>query len=72
MSIHLPALLDRYAQVPTAYRSEQDGEGKTADERLVEALSASAPRSAISPKARARGPRGTGDAGPVHEKPLRR
>ncbi len=41
MSVHLPALLDRYAQVPMAYRNEQDGEGKTADERLVEALSAS-------------------------------
>lgn len=41
MSLHLPALLDRYVQVPTAYRSEQDGEGKTADERLVEALAAS-------------------------------
>ena len=41
MSIHLPALLDRYVQVPVAYRNEQDGEGKTADERLVEALSAS-------------------------------
>ena len=41
MSIHLPALLDRYVQVPVAYRGEQDGEGKTADQRLVEALSAS-------------------------------
>jgi hypothetical protein len=41
MSIHLPALLDRYVQVPVAYRGEEDGEGKTADERLVEALSAS-------------------------------
>ena len=41
MSVHLPALLDRYVHVPVAYRNEQDGEGKTADERLVEALSAS-------------------------------
>src|SRR3954451_21457694 len=41
MSLHLPTLLDRYVQVPAAYRSEQDGEGKTANERLVEALSAS-------------------------------
>jgi hypothetical protein len=41
MSVHLPALLDRYVQVPVAYRNERDGEGKTADERLVEALSAS-------------------------------
>ena len=40
MSIHLPGLIDRYAKVPTAFRSEPDGEGKTPDERLVEALAA--------------------------------
>jgi hypothetical protein len=40
MSIHLPGLIDRYANVPAAYRNEQDGEGKTVDERLVESLSA--------------------------------
>lgn len=40
MSIHLPGLIDRYANVPSAYRSEQDGEGKTVDERLVESLAA--------------------------------
>ena len=40
MSLHLPGLIDRYVQVPTAYRTQQDGEGKTADERLVEALAA--------------------------------
>jgi hypothetical protein len=40
MSIHLPGLIDRYAHVPAAFRNEQDGEGKTADERLVEALAA--------------------------------
>lgn len=40
MSIHLPGLLDRYAQVPAAFRGEQDGEGKTVDERLVEGLAA--------------------------------
>lgn len=40
MSIHLPGLLERYANVPTAYRKEQDGEGKTVDERLVESLAA--------------------------------
>src|SRR3954447_9221581 len=40
MSIHLPGLIDRYMHVPTAFRSEQDGEGKTADERLAEALGA--------------------------------
>ncbi|HLO20549.1 MAG TPA: hypothetical protein VK192_08645 [Sphingomicrobium sp.] len=40
MSIHLPGLIERYANVPTAYREEQDGEGKTVDERLVESLAA--------------------------------
>ena len=40
MSIHLPGLIDRYAHVPTAFRSEQDGEGKTVDERLIEGLAA--------------------------------
>jgi hypothetical protein len=40
MSIHLPGLIDRYANVPAAYRGEQDGEGKTVDERLVESLAA--------------------------------
>jgi hypothetical protein len=40
MSLHLPGLIDRYLHVPTAYRGERDGEGKTADERLVEALAA--------------------------------
>jgi hypothetical protein len=45
MSIHLPGLIDRYMRVPAAFRSEQDGEGKTVDERLVDGLSAG--RSAI-------------------------
>ena len=40
MSVHLPGLIDRYANVPQAFRSEQDGEGKTVDERLVESLEA--------------------------------
>lgn len=40
MSIHLPGLIDRYAKVPSAYRSETDGEGKTIDQRLVEGLAA--------------------------------
>jgi hypothetical protein len=40
MSVHLPGLIDRYLNVPAAYRSEQDGEGKTVDERLVEGLAA--------------------------------
>ena len=46
MSLHLPGLIDRYMHVPTAYRGEPDGEGKSADERLVEALAAS--RSALA------------------------
>lgn len=41
MSLHLPGLIDRYAHVPAAFRGEPDGEGKSADERLVEALTAS-------------------------------
>ena len=40
MSIHLPGLIDRYLHVPSAYRGQQDGEGMTVDERLVEALGA--------------------------------
>ncbi|HEY8434905.1 MAG TPA: hypothetical protein VIK68_09880 [Sphingomicrobium sp.] len=40
MSIHLPGLIERYAHVPAAYRKEEDGEGKTVDERLVESLAA--------------------------------
>jgi hypothetical protein len=40
MSIHLPGLIDRYMRVPTAFRSERDGEDKTVDERLVEGLAA--------------------------------
>ena len=40
MSVHLPGLIDRYMNVPPAYRGQQDGEGKTVDERLVEGLTA--------------------------------
>lgn len=40
MSVHLPGLIDRYIHVPAAYRGEQDGEGKTVDERLIDGLSA--------------------------------
>ena len=40
MSTHLPGLIDRYLHVPTSYRREQDGEGISVDERLVEALAA--------------------------------
>ncbi|MCW3798644.1 hypothetical protein OMW55_12585 [Sphingomonas sp. BN140010] len=45
MSVHLPGLIERYANVPTAYRAEADAEGKTVDQRLVEGLEAS--RSAL-------------------------
>lgn len=40
MSIHLPGLIDRYLHVPPAYRGQEDGEGVTVDQRLVEALGA--------------------------------
>lgn len=40
MSLHMPGLIDRYAQVPEAYREERDGEGISVDERLVQGLSA--------------------------------
>jgi hypothetical protein len=40
MSVHLPGLIDRYMHVPSAYRHEADGEGKTVDQRLVESLAA--------------------------------
>jgi hypothetical protein len=40
MSIHLPGLIDRYGNVPPAFRNERDGEGKTVDERLIEGLAA--------------------------------
>jgi hypothetical protein len=46
MSIHLPGLIDRYARVPASFRSEQDGEGKTVDDRLIEGLAAG--RSALA------------------------
>jgi len=41
MSLHLPGLIERYVHVPPAFRGEPDGEGKTADQRLIEALAAS-------------------------------
>jgi ElaB/YqjD/DUF883 family membrane-anchored ribosome-binding protein len=39
--VHLPGLLERYVNVPPAFRSEADAEGKTVDQRLVESLEAS-------------------------------
>ena len=46
MSVHLPGLVERYANVPPAYRSEPDAEGLTVDQRLVEGLDAA--RSALN------------------------
>jgi hypothetical protein len=40
MSKHLPGLIDRYVNVPPAYRGQKDGEDVTVDERLVEGLHA--------------------------------
>lgn len=40
MSRHLPGLIDSYVHVPTAFRADRDAEGKSADDRLVEALAA--------------------------------
>lgn len=40
MSTHLPGLIDRYMHVPASYRTEQDGEGLSVDQRLVESLAA--------------------------------
>lgn len=40
MSVHLPGLIDRYVNVPAAYRGQKDGEDVTIDERLIEGLSA--------------------------------
>ena len=40
MSTHLPGLIDRYLHVPSSYRSEYDAEGKSVDDRLVDALAA--------------------------------
>lgn len=40
MSVHLPGLIDRYLHVPSTYRSQEDGEGVSVDQRLVEALGA--------------------------------
>src|SRR5215210_3816430 len=40
MSLHLPGLIDRYRQVPQAFRDQKDGDGISVDERLVEGLAA--------------------------------
>jgi hypothetical protein len=41
MSVHLPGLMERYANVPAAYRRDPDAEGKSVDDRLVDSLDAS-------------------------------
>jgi hypothetical protein len=40
MSKHLPGLIDSYSHVPPSYRRDPDADGKSADDRLVEALAA--------------------------------
>jgi len=40
MSDHLPGLIDRYLHVPAGYRSNEDAEGVSVDQRLVDALAA--------------------------------
>ena len=40
MSNHLPGLIDRYLHVPNTYRANEDGEGVSVDQRLVDALAA--------------------------------
>jgi hypothetical protein len=40
MGKHLPELIERYERIPTAYRHQTDGEGLTADQRLVASLDA--------------------------------
>lgn len=40
MGKHLPELIDRYERIPADYRQQQDGEGLTADQRLVASLDA--------------------------------
>jgi hypothetical protein len=40
MGKHLPELIDRYERIPPTYRHEADGEGLTADQRLVASLDA--------------------------------
>lgn len=40
MGKHLPELIERYERIPDAYRHQPDGEGLTADQRLVASLDA--------------------------------
>ena len=41
MAKHLPGLIESYAQVPGPFRRQSDDDGKSVDDRLVDALSAS-------------------------------
>lgn len=40
MSTYLPGLVERYQTIPSAYRGETDGEGKSVDVRLADSLRA--------------------------------
>lgn len=40
MGKHLPELIDRYERIPAGFRQQTDGEGMTADQRLVASLDA--------------------------------
>jgi hypothetical protein len=40
MGKHLPELIERYERIPAGYRHQSDGEGLTADQRLVASLDA--------------------------------
>jgi len=40
MGKHLPELIERYERIPAEYRHQTDGEGLTADQRLVASLDA--------------------------------
>jgi hypothetical protein len=42
MGKHLPELIDRYERIPASHRLQTDGEGMTADQRLVASLDAAA------------------------------
>lgn len=42
MGKHLPELIERYERIPASHRQQPDGEGLTADQRLVVSLDAAA------------------------------
>jgi len=55
MSTHLPNLIDHYLNIPGNYRGEDDGDGVSVDQRLVDALRAGREALDDSGKALARG-----------------